>query len=172
LTDQTNVEILKNLHAKKHIKEIISNQDQSSKDAMKKLIKSSAICIIFMVIELIGGIASGSLAILSDAAHMLSDFSGFAVSMLSIIISQKKANSSYSYGYHRAQIVGALASVIIIWLLTIWLVEEAYDRAVNNKVEIQGLIMFFVAVVGLLCNLYMMQILHQVFIFNKIIFLL
>ena len=144
------------------MKQIKNNHDKASKEAMRKLIKSSAICIVFMIVELIGGLLSGSLAILSDAAHMLSDFSGFAVSMFSIIISHKKANSEYSYGYHRAQIVGALSSVVIIWFLTIWLIVEAYDRCISKHTEIQGLLMFVVAVIGLLCNIYMMQILHEV----------
>jgi len=87
--------------------------------------------------------------------------------MFSIIVSQKKANSNYSFGYHRAQIIGALTSVIIIWFLTIWLIVEAYDRVVTGNIEILGGMMFVVAVIGLICNLYMMQILHQVKFYNK-----
>jgi len=167
LKEKTRKDILKKLHEKNHVKGIKSNAEKASKDAMAKLIKSSAICIVFMIVELIGGLLSGSLAILSDAAHMLSDFSGFAVSMFSIIVSQKKANSNYSFGYHRAQIIGALTSVIIIWFLTIWLIVEAYDRVVTGNIEILGGMMFVVAVIGLICNLYMMQILHQVKFYNK-----
>ncbi len=153
---------MKKLKEKNYIKQIKDSQHHVSKGAMKKIIVSSLICVFFMIIEIIGGIVSGSLAILSDAAHMLSDFSGFAVSMVSILISEKKANSKMTYGFHRAQIVGALGSVVLIWFLTIWLIFEAYERVVNKKVEIVGGIMFIVAVIGLICNIIMMKILHEV----------
>lgn len=143
-------------------KEQKDKQKNSANEAKDKIFRSSIICIFFMVIEFVGGWYSGSLAILSDAAHMLSDFSGFFVSMVSMIISEKKANSQYTYGYHRAQTLGALCSVVTIWFLTVWLLAEAYDRFTNDKIEILGGVMFFVAVIGLGCNIIMIQILHQV----------
>lgn len=67
-----------------------------------------------MSAEFVGGYISNSTAIMSDAAHMLSDFLGFGISMISIIISRRAPTSSLSYGYHRAEIVGALVSVVYI----------------------------------------------------------
>ena len=68
----------------------------------------------FMIVEVGGGIWSDSLAILTDAAHMLSDVAGFGISMISIKVAQKKPTSQMTYGYHRAEVLGALASVMII----------------------------------------------------------
>ncbi len=65
---------------------------------------------------------------MSDAAHMLSDILGFLISIASIIISQRKANASMSFGYHMAEVIGALVSVNIIWGLTMWLFYEATER--------------------------------------------
>lgn len=123
-------------------------------DAVKKLIWTCIICTIFMVIEIIGGYLANSIAIMSDAAHLLSDLFGFAVSILSIYISRKVATSSMSFGYHRAEIIGALASVTLIWALTIWLLYEATLRIINPP-EVDGFIMLLVAVIGFTFNLVM-----------------
>lgn len=95
---------------------------------MGKLKIVVGICFFFMITEVIGGIMSDSLAILTDAAHMLSDVGGFAISMFSIWIGQKKPSQSNSFGYHRAEVLGALASIMIIWAMVIWLALEATDR--------------------------------------------
>jgi Co/Zn/Cd efflux system component len=96
--------------------------------ALRKLTIVVVICFFFMIVEVIGGIASGSLAILTDAAHMLSDVGGFLISMFSIWIGQKAHNSNHTFGYHRAEVIGALASILIIWTMVIWLAWEATDR--------------------------------------------
>ena len=133
---------------------------QESRLVMKRLIAVTCVSCTFMVCELIGGILSHSLAILTDAAHLLSDVSGFVISIFSIwvgLIPAKK--SSLSYGYHRAEIIGALASVLIIWALTVWLVIEAFDRVMNPQ-AVDGLIMTITSIVGLCCNLVMGLILN------------
>ena len=86
-----------------------------------------------MATELIGGFLANSLAIMTDAAHLFSDVSGFFISIFSIYISKIPATNSLSYGYHRAEVIGALASVVLIWALTIWLLVEAVHRIVNPE---------------------------------------
>lgn len=78
--------------------------------------------------EFAGGIISGSLAILADAAHLLSDVAGFMISYLAIHISQRKQTFNYNYGYHRAEILGAFLSIFFIWGLLVWLNIEAVHR--------------------------------------------
>ena len=95
------------------------------KRAMKKLFFVSVICAAFMGCEFAGGIMSGSLAVLTDAAHMFSDVAGFMISFFSIYISQQKATVKYSMGYHRAEILGAYVSIFFIWGLLGWLNYEA-----------------------------------------------
>lgn len=133
---------------------------QESRLVMKRLISVTCVSCTFMVCELIGGWLSNSLAILTDAAHLLSDVSGFIISIFSIwvgLIPAKK--SSLSYGYHRAEIIGALTSVLIIWALTAWLVIEAVDRVINPS-PVDGLIMTITSIIGLCCNLVMGLILN------------
>jgi Co/Zn/Cd efflux system component len=143
------------------INKIKEGEGMSKSDALKKLCWVSLICIFFMGIEIAGGIMSDSLAILSDAAHMLSDFSGFAISLISIYISKRKPTDKMSFGYHRAEVIGALCSVLIIWVLTAWLVYEGIERIVSKHHEIVGTIMLIVAIIGLICNILMGQILHS-----------
>ena len=90
------------------------------------------VCFAFMIAEIIGGLVSGSLAILTDAAHMASDVTGFLISIISIWISQKSATPSSSFGYHRAEVLGGLLSIFTIWVLVVYLIVEATNRMFNT----------------------------------------
>jgi len=119
-----------------------------------------------MIVEIVGGVLSGSLAILTDAAHMCSDVGGFVISMFSIKIGQKSGTMIKTYGFHRAEVIGALASVLIIWAMVIWLAWEATERIICytvpekfpdqcGKVEaIEADIMLITAFVSLACNIF------------------
>ena len=128
------------------------NIDQN--DAMKKLFYVSIVCLIFMCIEIIGGYLANSIAIMSDAAHLLSDLFGFVISIISITISKKVATNTMSFGFHRAEIIGALVSVTLIWGLTLWLLYEATVRIIN-PVQVDSIIMIIIAVIGFLFNVIM-----------------
>lgn len=104
-----------------------------------------------MVAEIVGGIVSGSLAIITDATHLLSDVAGFLISLFALSWSQKGATLSMSYGFHRAEILGALVSISIVWAITFYLVLEAIER-LRNPVEINGATMMVVAILGVIIN--------------------
>jgi len=91
---------------------------------------------------------------MSDAAHLLSDILGFVISIFSIYIGQRKANAKMSFGYHRAEVIGALVSVNIIWGLTLWLFYEATMRMFSNE-PVDGLVMLITAVLGFFFNIIM-----------------
>ena len=95
--------------------------DERKDNKMGKLCAVIFVCLLFMTIEIIGGLIAHSLAILTDAAHLFSDLAGIGISIFAIWIGQKKASSEFSYGWGRAEVVGALASTILIWGLTVWL---------------------------------------------------
>ena len=107
-----------------------------------------------MIGEIIGGVVSGSLALLTDAAHQFSDILGFVISIISLVITRRRATETMSYGYHRAEVLGALISIAIIWALTIYLVSEAIVRIVDPT-EVDGEIMLILACVGLTGNILM-----------------
>ncbi|RWW35103.1 hypothetical protein BHE74_00035635 [Ensete ventricosum] len=116
----------------------------SSKDAkersasMRKLLMAVILCIIFMSVEVAGGIAANSLAILTDAAHLLSDVAAFAISLFSLWASGWEATPQQSYGFFRVEILGALVSIQLIWLLAGILVYEAIARIIHDNGESIG----------------------------------
>ena len=123
-------------------------------NAIRKLIWVCVICTVFMTIEIIGGYLANSIAIMSDAAHLLSDLLGFLISIISIYISRKVAKNKMSYGYHRAEIIGALVSIVLIWALTLWLLYEATLRIITPPV-VDGFIMIIIALIGFTFNVIM-----------------
>ncbi|MBA0638645.1 hypothetical protein Godav_022033 [Gossypium davidsonii] len=138
-----------------------SDAGTSSKDAeersasMRKLLIAVVLCVIFMSVEVVGGIKANSLAILTDAAHLLSDVAAFAISLFSLWAAGWEANPRQSYGFFRIEILGALVSIQLIWLLAGILVYEAIVRLINNTGEVYGFLMFLVAAFGLVVNIIM-----------------
>ena len=126
---------------------------------MTKLYKVSGVSIFFIIAQLIGGYISGSIAIFADTAHLASDMMGFVIAMAGIKLGERKADAHMSYGYHRAELVGTLVSVISIWIMTIWLLVAATERLFMPP-QVQGNLMFIVAVIGLFFNMIQIKILH------------
>ena len=112
----------------------MNKQKIENKKVIHKLLFVSLFCCIFMTAEIIGGYISNSLAIMTDAAHLLSDLLGFIISICALLIGQYAPTNHLSYGYHRAEIIGALTSIILIWGLTAWLIYEAIKRLINKPV--------------------------------------
>ena len=139
---------------------ILMNLNLKNDIVLSKLYIVSVVCFIFMIIEFIGGYFAGSIAIMSDAAHLLSDFLGFIISIVSIHISRRTASTEMSFGYHRAEVIGALVSVNLIWGLTIWLFYEATFRIFNPQ-PINGEIMLITGILGLIFNVIMGLILMR-----------
>ena len=129
-----------------------------NKVAMFKLKIISSVCCTFMIIEFIFGYLAGSLAIMSDATHLLSDLAGFLISFFSLIVALKPANKDFTFGYHRFEVLGALASILIIWALTVWLLIAAVYR-IKHPNPIVGLIMVCIAAGSLVFNIIMNRIL-------------
>jgi len=137
-----------------------SEEEAENEKARRKLWTASVLCFCFMIAEIIGGFFANSLAIMTDAAHLLSDLAGFLISIFALWLATRAPTSRLSFGFHRAEILGALISVLLIWLLTGILVYEAIFR-IRNPEEVDGKLMFIVASTGLGVNLLMGFILHQ-----------
>ena len=114
----------------------------------------------FMVVEVIGGLLSGSLALLADAGHMLTDSASLGLAWLAARTARRPADSLRSYGYHRIQIIAALMNGVAFLALVIWIAIEAVQRLMQ-PVEVLGGMMLGVAVVGLLVNVVAFAILHR-----------
>lgn len=117
------------------------------------------IAAIFMVAEVIGGVIANSLALISDALHMFTDVGAILLSLIVMKIAKRPATAKMSYGYQRAEILGALASALSIWALCGVLIYEAISRLIHPH-PVQGPIVFTIATIGLIANLLMMHVLH------------
>ncbi|CAN6873227.1 unnamed protein product [Brassica oleracea var. botrytis] len=133
----------------------LSREAGDRKAAMKKLLVAVALCSLFIVVEVIGGIKANSLAILTDAAHLFLDVTAFGISLFSLWASGWEATPRKSYGFFRIEVLGALVSVQMIWLLAGFLVYEAIARLHNGGGEVQGSLMFGISAFGLMVNLAM-----------------
>jgi cobalt-zinc-cadmium efflux system protein len=102
--------------------------------------------------EFIGGIISGSLSLLSDALHNLNDTVSLGISLVARKISKRDANRDKTFGYQRAEIIGAFINLITLVIIALFLIKEGIERFYNPQ-PIDGMIMFIVAVIGLLGNI-------------------
>ncbi len=101
--------------------------------------------------EFIGGMISGSLALLSDALHNLNDTTSLGISLVARKISKKEANRDKTFGYKRAEIIGAFINLITLVIIALFLIKEGVERFYNPQ-PIDGMVMFIVAIIGLLGN--------------------
>ncbi|XP_071779282.1 zinc transporter 2 [Centroberyx gerrardi] len=129
--------------------------------AKKKLYIASAVCLVFMIGEVIGGYLAHSLAIMTDAAHLLTDFGSMMVSLFSLWISSRPPTKTMNFGWHRSEILGALVSVMSIWIVTGVLVYLAIERIVRNDYEIDGHVMLVTSGCAVIVNIIMAYILHH-----------
>jgi len=110
--------------------------------------------------QLIGGVLSNSMALISDAVHNLSDTGSLGVSLIARTFANKKATKKMTFGYRRADIVGAFINLIILVAVSLFLIKEGVERFISPE-EIDGNIMFWVALAGLVGNVLSVIILHS-----------
>jgi cobalt-zinc-cadmium efflux system protein len=130
-----------------------NHHDHSHKhNGKRRLILALSITGCWFLIELIGGLYSNSLALLADAAHMLTDLAALGLSLFALIISARPATHEKTYGFLRAEILAALANGIFLILIGIYIFYESYQRFLAPP-EVKSVPMLVVAITGLLANL-------------------
>jgi cobalt-zinc-cadmium efflux system protein len=113
----------------------------------------------FTAVEIVGGLLSGSLALLADAGHMLTDTAALAIAWGAGRLSQRPPDALRSYGYQRLQVIAALLNSVGFIGIVVWILVEAFQR-LQQPVEVLGGPMLVVAVVGLAVNLIALILLH------------
>lgn len=118
----------------------------------KRYILSIILTFLILIAEIVGGIVSGSLALLSDAAHVFMDIFALALSFFAMRLAARPPDDRHSYGWHRAEVIAALinGSSLVIMAIGIWI--EAIKRF-QNPVVIQSTEMLIIATIGLVVNL-------------------
>ena len=112
----------------------------------------------FMIIEVVGGLFTGSLALLADAGHMLTDVAALGLSAFAMWMAARPSTPGKSYGYHRAEILAAVTNAVVLLLLAIWILYEAYRR-VFEPPHVLGVPMLVIGLAGLLVNVASMKLL-------------
>lgn len=116
--------------------------------------------LLYLIVEVIGGIMTKSLALLADAGHMLTDVGGLALALIAINYAERKATAERTYGYYRAEILAALANAVVLIGISIYILYEAYLRFLDPP-KVESKEMIAVAAVGLVVNIAGMLILRK-----------
>ncbi len=119
-----------------------------------------ALTLTFTAVEVVGGLATGSLALLADAAHMLSDNLAIGLALFAIWLAGRPSTPERSFGYQRAEILAALVNGVALVAISIWIFVEAWQRLSDPPDVLAGWVAV-VAVVGLVVNLVAALMLHR-----------
>ena len=114
----------------------------------------------YMFAEVIGGILSGSLALIADAGHMLTDAASIGLALVAMQFATRAASAERTFGSHRLEILAALVNALTLWLIAAWVVVEAFQR-LQEAPEVEGLLMLSVGTIGLIVNVLAAWILRR-----------
>lgn len=112
-----------------------------------------------MFVEIVGGLLSGSLALLADAGHMATDAAAIALALLAMWLADKGPTAERTFGFYRTEILAALFNAVSLWVVAGYILYEAYHRFVDVP-HIEGVLMMVVGVGGLIINLVTAWVLH------------
>lgn len=115
---------------------------------------------LYLIVEVIGGLVTGSLALLADAGHMLTDVGGLGLALLAIRFAERPATPARTYGYYRGEILSAVANAVVLIGISVYILYEAYQRF-RNPPAVESLGMLGVAAVGLVVNIVGMLLLRR-----------
>ncbi|XP_017061138.1 zinc transporter 2 [Drosophila ficusphila] len=138
----------------------VNLKSKSAQEAKFKILLAVSLCCIFMIIEFLGGYVAGSLAIMSDAAHLASDCISFVIGLVAIWVGSRPPDERMSFGYKRFEVIGALASILGIWLLTTLLVVVAIQRIYSQDFTLDVDMMMVISGIGIAINIVMIFVLH------------
>lgn len=148
----------------RHCHSLAANPNEElmrNRSAWVKLCIVTVLCLFFMGCEIVGGVLANSLAIQTDAAHLAADIAGFGISIFSIYMARMKPTKRMSFGFYRTEVLGALFSTLLIWLLTGILVYFAVERIIKKEYDVDPKVMLITASCGVIFNIIMAVVLHS-----------
>jgi len=137
-----------------------SHVHKANEKNLRRVLIALVLTGLFMVVEIAGGIISGSLALLADAGHMLTDTMALALAAMAFHVSKRPPDGKLTFGYQRFQILAAFVNGISLLAIVGWILFEAVQRFLNPN-EILGETMLVVAAAGLLVNMVSFAVLHS-----------
>lgn len=129
----------------------MSHSHHSSKVSLPRLLITIILNLVITIAQIIGGIISGSLALISDAIHNLSDSVSVILAYVAQKLSQKPSTQKLTFGYKRAEILAAFINALALIAISIYLVFEAIERILNPE-EVNAVWMFWLGLLGLVAN--------------------
>ena len=133
---------------------------EATEGNLKRVVIALVLTGTFMFVEVVGGILSGSLALLADAGHMLTDTMALALAAAAFHVSKRPPGGSLTYGYQRFQILAAFVNGLSLLFIVGWILYEAVERFINPR-DILGETMLVVAAAGLVVNIISFAVLHS-----------
>jgi cobalt-zinc-cadmium efflux system protein len=137
----------------------MTDEQAKQKSNMRRVQLALALTGTFMLVEVVGGILSGSLALLADAGHMLTDTMALALSAFAFRMSARPADKKRSYGYQRFQILAAFVNGLSLLVIVGWILFEAIQRILSPPL-VMGQMMLIVASAGLVVNVVVFLVIH------------
>jgi len=143
------------------VNESESEAKRERRKVLQRLKLATLLCVVFFLVEVVGGLLAGSLAILSDAAHLFSDFASFAVAIFANYLASMPSTEFHTFGLKRSESLAALFSMVSLALVCVWLGVEAvrrlYDMTFRRDVveelySVDGKLMSGIATIGVLVN--------------------
>ncbi len=132
---------------------VTAGHPQDSRTATRRsLLIALTLTTAYMVVEVIGGLAANSLALLADAGHMVADAAAIGLALLAMWVAARPASARHTFGFQRTEILAALLNALSLWLIAAWVFFEAYRRFVEPP-EVRGWLTLGIGFLGLLVNL-------------------
>ncbi len=139
-------------HGHSHSHDHAAGVRQSSAQGKKDLLIAFSITMLMMIAEIIGGLLSNSLALLSDAGHMLTDNLAILLSFFAVKFASMPATDRKTFGFYRLEILAAFLNGIILVLMALYIMYQAYLRIIHPE-PVAGALMLIVAAIGLVANI-------------------
>lgn len=146
-------------HNHKH-HDICHHHGEVSEKSVNLLLLSFVVNMMLSVVEIIGGIWAGSVALIGDALHNTSDALSILIAVIAFKIGHKKASAKYTYGFKRAEIIGGFVNLILLFISGIYLLIEGIERLIAPQ-PIDGMLIIFISILALLIDAATAKISHH-----------
>lgn len=131
-----------------------------NKKSIKLLVLSFAINMLLSIAEFIGGIISGSVALIGDALHNTSDALSILIAVIAFKIGSKKASTKYTYGFKRAEVIGGFVNLVLLFISGCYLLIEGIQRLIKPE-QIEGMLIIWISVLALVVDIFTAKISHH-----------
>ena len=151
---------LKHNHTHEHIHEHHHHEIEVSEKSVSYLMVAFVINMLLSIVEIIGGIIAGSVALIGDALHNTSDAFSILIAVIAFKIGQKKASQKYTYGFKRAEVIGGFVNLILLFISGLYLFAEGIEHLIFPQ-KIDGALIIWISILALIIDALTAKISHH-----------